>query len=307
MGIGGSSNNSESDSMTQQQQHYQSGYNDQSNMGQRVWQPQGQALDRMYGQMGTQFDRYNQQRMAQDPQAIEYMRNIRDQSNPAFQQQLGGGATANMGLQDRFGDMMDQSMNRPSYTQEVYGDMMGDARNTYGAAMKDQFIENAGRTNQQSLANADARAAASGMSGGSRHGLAQNRMQENTNRNLQSDLNSLDYNTFDKNMANRLQIAGMADQNQLAREQMISGMIGQQNNAQQFGIGAGQQMQGMGMGEYAPEAFGRQGWGQYSNAIGRPQVLGSGSQTGSGTNEGHQYMVGNASGDSGGWGFGLNF
>jgi len=64
---------------------------------------------------------------------------------------------------------------------------------------------------------------------------------------------------------------------------MLSGMIGQQNQAMQGGLNFGQNQQNLSMGQFAPGMMPWQALGEYANTIGRPTVLGSGTQSGSGS------------------------
>ena len=186
-----------------------------------------------------------------------------------------------MGLQNQLMGSLNQSMNQPSAMSQINAMTMGGEGNNYADAMKDQYIQDANRAQENMLANTDARAAASGMSGGSRHGMMQGLGMEGINDSLQSNLAKTGYDTFDADLQRKLDIAQQADQGNLARQQMMSGMIGQQNQAQQGAIQGGQNMQNINMGQYAPQMMPWDAMGQYGNVIGRPTILGSGSQSGS--------------------------
>lgn len=267
--MGGSLGKSESESESQ------SGFN------QDVWGPQGDALQSLYGDLGNLFNQTNTDMQAQIPGSVDYMNQIRDQSNPYWQDQMQGGAYADMGLQDQLMSSLNQSMNQPSAMTEINAMIMGGEGNNYADAMRDQFTQDATNAQNNMLMNLDARAAASGMSGGSRHGTATAQGMEDINRNLQSNLAQTGFGTFDKDLDRKLAIAGQADQANLARQNMLSGMIGQQNAAQQSGLNYGTQMQDLNMGSFAPYMMPWQTAGAYSGAIGSPTVLGSGDMTGS--------------------------
>jgi len=119
------------------------------------------------------------------------------------------------------------------------------------------------------------------MSGGSRHGIATGLGMESINDQLQKNLAQTGYSTFDQDLNRKLAIAQQADQGNLARQQMMSQMIGQQNQAQQSAIEGGQNVQNINMGQYAPQMMPWDAMAEYSNVIGRPTILGSGSQSGS--------------------------
>jgi hypothetical protein len=148
---------------------------------------------------------------------------------------------------------LNQSMNNPSAMSEINAMTMGGEGNNYADAMKESYISDANRAQEQMLGNTDARAAASGMSGGSRHGMMQGLGMEGINDQLQKNLAQTGYDTFDKDLNRKLEIAGQADANTFGRQQMMSGMLGQQQNTMNQGIQGGQNMQNLNMGQFAPK------------------------------------------------------
>jgi hypothetical protein len=118
------------------------------------------------------------------------------------------------------------------------------------------------------------------MSGGSRHGIATSQGMYDINSNLQKNLADTGYNTFDKDLANKLNIAQQADQGTLARQQLMSNMLGQQQGVQTGALNAGGQMQNLGMGSMAPTMMPWQNMSNYANSIGSPTVLSSGGSSG---------------------------
>jgi hypothetical protein len=158
--------------------------------------------------------------------------------------------------------------------------MMGGQGNTYADAMKAGYAADANRATANMLSNLDARAAASGMSGGSRHGTATSQGMYDINSNLQKSLADVGYNTFDKDLQNKLNIAQQADQGTLARQQLMSNMLGQQQGVSTGALGMGQNMQNLGMGAFAPGMMPWQNISNYANALGSPTVLSSGSSSG---------------------------
>jgi hypothetical protein len=255
-----------------------------SNEGQyqdQVWGGQSGALQNLYGNAQNLFNQTNAGMQNLQGGATQNMQDTYNQANPAWQDQLQGGAYKDMGLQNQLMGSLNQSMNSPSATSQINAMTMGGEGNNYADAMKGQYMQDANRAQEMMLSNLDARAAGSGMSGGSRHGIAQGLGMEGINDQLQTNLAQTGYDTFDKDLNRKLGIAGMADQNTLARQQMMSGMIGQQNQAQQGAIQGGQNMQNINMGQYAPQMMPWEAMGSYANTIGRPTILGSGSQSGS--------------------------
>lgn len=247
----------------------------------RVWGGQSGALQDLYGNAQDLFNQTNTGMQGLQPGATQNMQDTYNQVNPAYQEQLQGGAYRDMGLQNQLMGSLNQSMNQPSAMSQINAMTMGGEGNNYADAMRDQYIQDANRAQDRMMANTDARAAASMMSGGSRHGIAQGLGMESINDSLQSNLAKTGYDTFEADLQRKLDIAQQADQGNLARQQMMSGMIGRQNQAQQGAIQGGQNMQNINMGQYAPQMMPWDAIGEYGNVIGRPTILGSGKQSGS--------------------------
>lgn len=258
-----------------------SGSEQGSSFNQDVWGPQGDALNRLYGVANGLFGQTQGSMNNMQGGAVDWMNQIQNGSYQPWQQQLQGGAYADMGLQNQLMDSLNQSMNNPSAMSEVNAMIMGGDGNNYADAMKQQFTNDATAAQNNMLQNLDARAAASGMSGGSRHGTATAQGMEDINDQLQSVMAQTGYNTFDKDLDRKLGIAQQADQANLSRQEMMSGMIGQQQNAMNSGLQYGQNMQNLGMGQYAPIMMPWEAMGNYSNIIGGPTILGSGSSNAS--------------------------
>ena len=253
---------------------------------QGVWEGQSPYLQDLYKNIGSLFQSTLGGMTGQIPGSVDWMNQISEGSMPAWQEQLQGGAYKDMDLQNRYLRSFDQLMGQPSNTSQIYAQMMGGEGNTYADAMRDQYVQDATRAQENMLSNLDARAAASGMSGGSRHGTATTQGMQDINENLQGNMAQLGYETFDKDLQNKLNIASMADRNQMEALNSMGNMIGQQNQTQQYGLGFGQGMQNLGMGQFAPYMAPWQMVSPYSNAIGRPTILSSGN------------MFGNSSGKS---------
>jgi len=258
----------------------------ESSFQQNVWDPQSQALNNLYTQVGQLFGQTNSGMQGQIPGAVNNMQNINQQAMPAWQNQLQGGAYSGLGIGNQLMGSLNQSLNSPTNMQQVNSMIMGGSGNNYADAMKNQYIQDANLAQRNMLSNLDARASAAGMSGGSRHGIATAQGMQDINRNLQSNLAQTGYNTFDKDLDRKLQIAGQADQATLQRQQMMQAMLGGQQQAMQGGLQYGQSMQNLGMGTFAPYMAPWQAAGAYSNAIGAPTVLNSGTGSGSGSSKG---------------------
>lgn len=98
-------------------------------------------------------------------------------------------------------------------TSNIYNDIMNGTGNAYVGGMKDQIMRNAKLGLDGSLNSIDQRAAAGGMGGSTRQGIAQGMAASAANQNMQDQLTNLGYNTFDKDLTNKLNIAQQADTN----------------------------------------------------------------------------------------------
>lgn len=253
----------------------------QAQFDQNVWQPSGEALQQMFGQVSQMFQPVVEGAPGQSGFGQQYGKGVMDQQLPAWQNQMQGGAYADMGLQQNLMNSLNRSQNTPTAMQDINSMIMGGSGNTYADAMRDQYTQDATRAQENMLSNLDARAAASGMSGGARHGVGVGRGMEDINRNLQRNMATTGFETFDKDLDRKLQIAQQADQGTLARQGMMADMLGQQQGAMSGGLGYG--------GNLLQQAMQQQmmPWtqaGAYANILGAPTVLGSG--TSSGTSSG---------------------
>lgn len=257
------------------------GSNNQSQMSQNVNGPQQSALSQMYAALPSVFAQ-NQATANQGQQfAQPYSQSVATAAMPAYQNQLNGGVYQDLGIGSQLMSSLKQSQNSPSAMSQINGMIMGGNGNNYADAMKAAYISDANRARDNMMSTLDARATGSGMSGGARHGVATAQGNYDINSNLQHELARIGYETFDKDLERKLNIASQADQGTLARQQLMAGMLGQQNTATTGAIQGGETMQNLGLGTMAPASAGwgnMQGW---ANAIGSPIVLSQGSSTGS--------------------------
>jgi len=161
--------------------------------------------------------------------------------------------------------------------------IMGGQGNNYADAMKGNFMQDADLAQKQMLGNLDARAAASGMSGGARQGVAQAQGMQDINKNLQQNMANVGFQSFDKDLNRKLGIAQQADQNTFGRQQLMSNMLGNQQQTQNQGMQYGQNLYGQAQGQ---QMMPWQQAGAFGNILGRPTVLGSGNSSGSGGSRG---------------------
>jgi len=251
-----------------------------SSFDQNVWAPQGNALEGMYGQGSNLFDWSNQGMQSNAPGAVDWMDQIKQQSLNPWNDQMQGGAYKDMGLQDSLMGSLTQSANQPSAMSEINAMTMGGEGNNYADAMKDTYMRDAGRANDMMLANTDRRAVGTGLPGSSRHGMVQGMGSEAITDKLQDNMARTGFETFDKDLQRKLEIAGQADQNTMGRQQMMQQMLASQQGAMGSGLNYGGNMQNLGMGSMAPYMAPWQAAGQYGSLMGDPTVLGSGSSSG---------------------------
>lgn len=252
----------------------------ESEYSQDVWGPQGDALKELYSNVGGLFGQTNTGMQGQIPGAVDQMNQVMASADPTWKDQMAGGVYQDMGLQGSLMDSLNRSMNNPSAMSEINAMIMGGSGNNYADAMKSQYMQDADRAQKMMMSNMDLGAVGAGQSGSSRHGVAQGIGMEGINRELQRNLAETGFDTFDKDLNRKLEIAGMADQGTLASQQMMANMLSQQNQAAQGGLAYGQNMQNLAMGQFSPYMMPWQAAGQYGNIIGAPTVLGSGSASG---------------------------
>ena len=253
-----------------------------ANFDQKVWSGQTPALQDLYGQVGNLFGQTTSGMQGQTPGAVAQQQQVFDQSQPAWQQQMGGGAYQGMDLQGMYSQALQGGGNEQFIDQSI----MGGQGNDYADAMKQQMQSDAWDRTGTALANIDQRAAGRGMGGSSRHGIVQADAIRSEQDRLGDMQTQLGYNTFDKDLDRKLGIAQRADQFDMGRLQNVGQQLGGQNAAMQSGLNYGQGMQNLGMGQFAPYMAPWQATGQYANAIGRPTVLGSGVSSGQSDSKG---------------------
>lgn len=204
---------------------------------------------------------------------------------PAFNSSLEGGEYKDVNANDILSSI-NSSINTPTETSKVYADIMGGQGNNYADALKASYLGDANRATDNMLSNLDARAAASGMSGGARHGIATAQGMYDINSNLQKNLAQTGYDTFNQDLNNKLGIAQQADSNTLQRQQMLTDMLGQKQNTVNSGMNFGQQVQNLGLGTFAPTMMPWNAMQNYAATLGNPIVLSNGSGSGSSKGKG---------------------
>lgn len=242
-----------------------------------VWGGQAPYLQNMYGDLNQQWDRSAKGMNRMAPGASKGMSNIMHQSAPFWRNQMAGGAYSGLDLNSAYSDALKGGGNE----QDINEMIMGGAGNDYVDAMQDQMQSESDKRLGRDFAMSDARAAGVGQSGSSRHGLLQARLAEDERDRLGDVQTKLGYETFDRDLDRKMDIARRADQFDMGRLQNVSSMIGGKQGAMFGGLGYGRDMQNLNMGQFAPYMAPWQAAGMYSDSMGRPTVLGSGGMSGS--------------------------
>lgn len=239
---------------------------------QNLYGPQAKVLDSMYGKAGGIYDTLQGQLGDIGSGIMDWNKSIQDTALPQWQQQLQGGQYGNLGFNagEMLGGSIEGAMGGSTMEQQALDNA---GVNNYADAYRGSMMNDARSTMDTMLGATDARAAASGMSGGSRHGVAQGQGMQGINRDLQRNLSEFGYNDYTQNLNRQMQAGRNADMNLMQQQGMLSGLLGGQNAAQQQALASGGQMQNLGLGGYDAAMMPVNAYGQMMNAIGAPVVL----------------------------------
>ena len=218
---------------------------EQSTSSQDVWAPQGEALQNLYNN-AADWQTNNQGNLdTLSQQSQNYAQGALESVAPAWLQQLQGGASGGYDVAGGLNNMIGQNNN---VNAQQYNAAMGNA-NTVGpvtqshaydlynqnvgpggslANMEGMYRRQANSARGDMLGSMDARAAASGMGGGSAHGNAIGRGMEGINTNLQNQMATTGYDAYNKDLDRQLGIGAQADQYNQQRA------MGDQNALNQF-------------------------------------------------------------------------
>lgn len=218
----------------------------ESESKQSVWEPWGDAMSPALARSGEIVDptitAIQNPGLQQDLQ--QWNQGVKDPAMDMWQAQSAGG---NLAGYDIAGSLASSMAGDQNITPQQYQAAMGDANlgnaNTYRAnqananqvgqvkqswadtvyndrvgpdgsasQMNDMYRRQAGFATDDMLSSMDARAAASGMSGGSRHGTAIGRGMEGINANLQDQMAGTAYDSYNRDLDRHLGIASQVDQ-----------------------------------------------------------------------------------------------
>jgi hypothetical protein len=296
--LGGGSSSSNQQSMSQNAYQNSDSANANSFMNQNVWGGQSPYLQNMYGMAQALYGDKMGELNRMTPGAMNFQNQQAQGAAGANAGMQQGGVYGGLGIGNQLMDSLKQSQNSPSNMQQINSMIMGGNGNNYLDAMKGTLETDAARSNQLNQATNTAQAAASGMSGGSRQGVMDALNQDNVNKNLQSTEAQLGYNSFNEDLQRKLGIAQQADTNTFNRQNLMSGMLGQQQNTVNQGIQNTGNIQQAGMGQFNVSNQPWNSFQQYANALGGPSILNSGGSNSSSQGQGSGWGFGNSSGSS---------
>lgn len=133
--------------------------------------------------------------------------------NPYWQSAMAGGVYGGIPTAQNYNAAFQNLLSPTSYARDLYGDIMGGQGNDYVGALGAGISDIYGQLADKSLAKLDQRAGM--MSGSSPWENATADILSESDRNLGMTLANLGYETFDKDLNLKLDIARMADQNWL--------------------------------------------------------------------------------------------
>lgn len=195
-----------------------------------------------------------------------------------WQQKLGGGIYGDMDTTGMYESAFNQLGAPPSYQRDLYTSIMGGEGNDYVDALGDQMRLESEKTLGSNLAMLDRRAGL--MMGSSPFELATAKTVSESADDLNTRIAQLGYETFDKDLAMKLDIAGLADQNWLTasmgRLDSAERAMAAEEAARTGGLNFGGNLYGAGMNQfmmpYQASMF-------YPQFMGQPIVLGSGNSS----------------------------
>ena len=241
-----------------------------SNSDQRIWDKQAPILASMYNQAQGVYDQANAATNAALPAANQWASDVQDNAMGSWQNQLDGGAYSGINAAGALTNSLDNAMGGPTQQQQALNNA---GVNNYADSYRQNFVNDANTATNSMLSNLDSRAAASGMSGGSRHGTATGAGMRDINQNLQSNLANVGYQDYSNNLNRQMQAGAAADSNLLSQQGMLGGLLSGQQGAQEGALAQSGAMGTLGQQQLANAGAGINTYGQMMNAIGAPTVL----------------------------------
>ena len=260
----------------------------ESSSSSSVWSPYAEPVSNMLETGRGKYDRANE--TLNSPQLQndlnQWNQGVQDTSMAAWQQQAQGGNLAGYDIAGGLNNMIGQGNQvgpvQQSHAFDLYNSNVGPGGSL--ANMEGMYRRQADVAGQDMLSSLDARAAASGMSGGSRHGTATGMGFEGINQNLQNQMASTGYDAYNRDLDRKLNIGSqndqfnqqraLADQNVTQNtQQQMAQMLGQQNQSQQAALAGAGNMAGLGGLGYQAATQPFMSWSQMLQGMGPATVL----------------------------------
>lgn len=254
-----------------------------SKSNQDVWGPQGDALGDLYNRASSLMDSMGiDSSMLQQlaPQLSEMARGAYGSAQGAQDYMLGGGAVGNVDdIRSQLMSSLSNSANSPSNTSSMYQSIVGGAGNTYIDPMVEAMKSGAMDNLERMQSGGDLNAAAAGQGGGSRHAMQNAMMGAEANKDMMAQEANMRGGAYDKDLAMKMNIAGLADQNVAGAQDKMMSLLGMSDSNVGSGFDMSSILNNLGMGMMAPYMQSQQSqmnpMTQYSNIIGGPSILGS--------------------------------
>lgn len=251
---------------------------------QRIPKFQQKALNKVYKSAAGMMDSQTKNVNAVMPQVQAQIADIIGKQGQSFDALKTGGSYSNIDPNSLLGKI-EAFQNTPSQSTGLYESIMGGKGNNYVDAMKDTLLKDAQRRRDLSTASLDAGLAKGGMSGGSRHGVAQSLIDRDINDDLSKNMTKVGYESFDKDLQNKLGIARLADEQMTTRQGMFTDTANMAMQGKDANINRAAnmtpQMTQTAMSQFAPAMMPWKNLQNYSAAIGNPTVLTDSFQNGS--------------------------
>ena len=170
-------------------------------------------LQDMWSNLGSMFQMFAPFMQQSAGAGTDMMGDTLNTIDPYWNDMLGGGVYEGMDLQSDYDAAFQNLLNPSTYQRDLYTDIMGGEGNDYVDALGGMMREISDESLGRSLATLDQRAGL--MSGSSGWENAMGDIISDSDRDLNAALYGLGYETFDQDLQNKLDIAGMADTNWL--------------------------------------------------------------------------------------------
>ena len=260
----------------------------------------GSNFEDMYGDFGNMWKQYmgpggGQERIDESAGgASDFMKRISEAGAGGMEELMSGGRMGATGsaIDPALRESIMASMSDPSQTGRMYESIVGGAGNEYIDPLIARMGEDEAVRQNRSASDIRGSAVGSGMTGSSRHGIAEGLMRSEGSRDLGNREASARAGAYDKDLDWKMKIAEQADLGRGQAQDRAIGLLAGGDENVRAGTDQASWMQNLGMGQMAPWMQAAQNpfqmGGAYSSMMGPGTVLGSGSQFERGSGESGQ-------------------